>query len=310
MNLQTMIARELKKINLNCPVLRDVPLAPRNTFEVGGPAEVFLEPSDREDLRRIVRFCSLREIPLLVLGGGSNVLISDQGIPGVVVCTTALKKIRREKETLILESGVSVQEASLYAWEEGLTGLEFCYGLPGTAGGAVWMNARCYGREFSRIFVRAEVLDLEGEIGEVDYHSEDWAYKESPFRKQFSGWTILEIRLRLKRGGGSKEARTLMESYYEDREKKGHFRAPCAGSYFKNNYAYGRPTGAILDDLGLKGTRKGGARLAPWHGNIIIKAEPEATARDIFDLGLYLKSEARKAGYDLEEEVQRKGNWR
>jgi UDP-N-acetylmuramate dehydrogenase len=207
--------------------------------------------------------------------------------------------------SLTFFAGTSVDEAVEIAAARGLSGLEFLAGMPGSVGGALWMNARCYEQEMADVVAEAEILE-DGEVLRLRQHKEDFSYKVSPFQER--DCLILTILVLFRR---QKEAciRELMEAHRRDREEKGHYRFPSAGSAFKNNRDFGKPTGKIIDELGLKGLAVGDAQVAPWHGNFIIN-RGKASAADIKNLvdELVLRVEG-ELGITPEPEILFAGDW-
>jgi UDP-N-acetylmuramate dehydrogenase len=276
------------------------------TFGVGGPADLYAVPSDAEDVAELLRFAREYEIPLFTLGGGSNILVSDQGIRGMVMDTRGFDRLEQQGTTVIAGSGLEISTASAFAADRGLEGLHFLYSMPGSVGGAVWMNARCYGH--SVIDVLADVFCVTPEGGILHYtpRFEDFAYKVSPF--QSNGWVILEASFALREGDRS-ALWDAMHGYEADRREKGHFAAPSAGSVFKNDRSLGRPSGAIIDSLGLRGSQIGGARISDQHANIIINTG-DATATDIRHLIELIEQRVEtELGLQLEREVLLAGDW-
>jgi UDP-N-acetylmuramate dehydrogenase len=213
-----------------------------------------------------------------------------------------------------VRSGTTVDEAALTAASSGWGGLDFLAGMPGTMGGAVWMNARCYEVSVSDILEDTEFLAVDG--GErpgtalkpltIARFGGDFSYKKSPFQSREG--IILSARFALRRRDRTELFRR-MEEHRRDRERKGHYRAPSAGSAFKNNRDFGKPTGKILDELGLRGLTVGGAAIAPWHGNIIINTG-NARAADIRALTELAAEKAKAAlGINLEPELLFAGDW-
>jgi UDP-N-acetylmuramate dehydrogenase len=189
---------------------------------------------------------------------------------------------------------------------QGRGGLEFLAGMPGTLGGAVWMNARCGERSVSDVLAGTEILDESGGRLFVPYKDGDFSYKKSPF--QGRDVLVLSAELRVYERDTEELCREA-EALRRDRRAKGHFRAPSAGSAFKNNRAFGKPTGKIIDELGLRGLSVGGAAVAPWHGNIIINTG-NAAASDIRDLVNVVTEKVRAAlGFVLEPEILFVGDW-
>jgi UDP-N-acetylmuramate dehydrogenase len=285
----------------------DEPMAPHSSFRIGGPADLYVLPASAGEAADILRICARESVPAFLLGGGTNILVSDRGIRGVVVDLSRLAGIRVEGSLLTAQAGTLVSDAAEEAGEHGLAGLEFAYSLPGSVGGAVWMNARCYGGEISDVLERVDYLaGASFEARGYEKRNEDWGYKKSPFQDREK--VVLSASFRL-RAGERAELRRKMQSYREDRERKGHFLHPCAGSIFKNNRAFGAPTGQLIDSLGLKGTRIGDAQIAPYHGNIFINAGA-ARAADMRSLIQKVEEEVRtRLGFELEREVILVGEW-
>jgi UDP-N-acetylmuramate dehydrogenase len=294
----------LKTINISGTVLRDEPMSLHTTFKVGGPADIFFIPRDGEDLARGLRGARSLGLPVFVLGGGANILVSDRGIRGLVADLSALSRVRIEGERFSAEAGLPVSAAAERASEAGLGGLDFIYSMPGSVGGAVWMNARCY--ESSIADVLESVVFLDDDLNPATLSKTDplfvsnFGYKKSPF--QGRPWVILEavFRLRSEEPAGIKER---MKGFRLDRTNKGHFMAPCAGSVFKNNRDFGLPSGALIDRLGLRGYSLGAAQISPLHGNIIINTG-KAGASDIKGLMDLMRERVRGAyGFELEPEI-------
>jgi len=298
-----------EKINIRRPPLFDEPLAPRTTFRIGGPADLLLEPETPEEARLIRQICTREHVPVTLLGGGANVLIADSGIRGVTVCTSAMN--RREfllEEGLIrAEAGTPVDTLVREAAQCGMGGLSFLAGLPGTLGGALWMNARCYGSEMSQITLDALVLTEKGSLETIHLSPHHFSYKKSPFQET-NQW-IISLTLKGEPGQNPEELKRQGRAYREDRKTKGHFRSPSAGSTFKNNRAFGSPSGVIIDQAHLRGLSRGEAQIAPWHGNIFIN-RGKATARDMRDLIEEVQQKIyRTRGFLLEPEVVFTGDW-
>lgn len=244
-------------------------------------------------------------------------LISDDGIRGAVLHTCRLNKIRlieSTEETLVqAEAGALMQNLTEFCAEHGLTGLENFAGLPGTVGGAVFMNARCYENSISDVLISASVLYFSEKgctIEEYDYRQEDWGYKRSPFQPQNKRYAelsgnrpvIVSATFRTAPADTAGIHKT-MESRIADRTAKGHFKLPSAGSVFKNNHAFGKPSGQLIDEAGLRGLHIGGAQVAPWHGNFIVNTG-SATAREVMELiGTIQQQVKDKTGFELEPEI-------
>ncbi len=315
-------------------------LSARSSFKIGGKAALLAEPSDEESLAFALTEIRNTKIPYFILGGGTNVLFSDSGFDGIVVSTKKLCGIEivgkqqtespmqaqdcaaknagaknGQKAIIRAAAGESVAALVSFAEREGLAGLEEFAGLPGTVGGAVYMNARCFDREMSDVAAKITWLEWTDNAQAQDgdaasagsfiaksavFAPSDWDYKKSPFTG--TGRVVLSAEFIVQKGDKASIAQKAA-AFIQERKDKGHYKAPCAGSVFKNNRAFGRPTGKIIDELGLKGERRGGAQIAPFHGNIIINAGGASSA-DVRALVDLCKARAKeKFGIDLEEEI-------
>ena len=305
----------------------DEPLAPYTSFRIGGPADLYVSPQSAADAAEILRVCAKESVPVFLLGGGTNILVSDRGVRGAVVDLSRLSGISVGRpadgpaggtvggpaggtvdgRVVTAQAGTPISDVSEFACNAGLSGLEFAYALPGSVGGAVWMNARCYGGEISDVLEQVEYLDIASlQRQRYEMKREDWAYKRSPF--QVPGKVVLAASFRL-RPGDPAQMREAMQSHRQDRERKGHFLHPCAGSIFKNNRDFGAPSGQLIDSLGLKGTRIGDAQVAPYHGNIFINAGA-ARASDMRALIEQVEARVKsRLGFTLEREVILVGEW-
>lgn len=250
---------------------------------------------------------ALREgVPYFILGGGANILVSDQGVSALVISTAGLDSVLHDGEHLKFGTGLPMSRATEVAAAHGLGGIEFLYSMPGSVGGAVWMNARCYGGSISDSLDSVEYFDETGELQVYTTDQRDFAYKRSPFQNR--ACVMLNASFRLV-PTDPQVLRLRMQEYRADREAKGHFRAPSAGSVFKNNHDYGAPSGKLIDSLGLRGLRVGGAEISPEHANIIINTGT-ATALDIRTLIESVQDIVHKRlGLELEREVLYVGNW-
>jgi len=281
-------------------------MAPHTSFRIGGAADLYLVPQDAEELASALTVSRRAGVPCFLLGGGTNILVADRGVRGVVIDLSRVSRIEPAGECITAECGAEISRVSETALQMGLAGLEFAYALPGTVGGAVWMNARCYDREMSDVLRWVDWIDAAGIRRRLTIDPKEWSYKRSPF--QGNDWLILQAGLVLSHGEPA-EIQARMSDHREDRERKGHFRYPCAGSVFKNNRSFGAPTGKLVDSLGLKGRRIGGAQIAPYHGNIIINTDG-ATAADVRGLIELVEGEVRsQLGFQLEREVLLVGDW-
>ena len=311
----------------------DEPMSAHTTFRIGGPADCFAEPSSVSQLVALIEFFSSAGCPVSVVGGGSNLLVADRGIRGAVISTNALVGVSLDDSAEFGDSpgraAVVVRAASgtpmddLVSWcaDRSLAGLERFSALPGSVGGAVFMNARCYERAVSDAFRGAECLVFGSRGCTLERHGMnpgEWDYKKSPFQGRTGpdptvlseGSSIVVSAFFSLSAGNRDELRREMERCAADREAKGHFRFPSAGSMFKNDRAFGKPSGKIIDEAGLRGFSVGKARVAPWHGNIVVN-EGGATADDVRILVEEIRRRVLEAtGFELESEVVFAGDWR
>ncbi len=296
----------LDKINISGTVRTDEPMSGHTTFEVGGPADLYAVPQTVADIIELLAVAEEAGLSWFVLGGGANVLVSDRGIRGLVIDMRAFSQFRREDDELVLGTGLPISDAAERAAELGLAGLEFLYSMPGSVGGAVWMNARCYGYSIDEVLESVLYLDENRRPRRYRARREDFAYKRSPFQNRRV--VMYESRFRM-RPADPAELRERMSEYYRDRESKGHFSAPSAGSVFKNNRDYGAPTGKLLDGLGLRGFQVGQAKVSDLHANIVINTGG-ATAAEIRAVIEHMDRQARaQLGIQLEREVLYAGEW-
>ncbi len=309
--------REIGENIKNCEIFKgdvdfDVVLKEYTTMKVGGCADLFVKPADYDSCACVLKTLSERGIPCFVLGGGSNLVINDDGIRGAVLGSHNLNNIMEEScsddVSLACGSGCTISSIIEYCSLHKIGGLEYFSGLPGTIGGACFMNARCYEHNISEFISKVEYIDLTDEKYELKtYYMEenDWDYKKSPFMSKNA--FIINVYLGNLKVLDSAEQldnfRKQCEFYVEDRRSKGHFKCPSAGSVFKNNRTFGKPSGRLIDEAGLKGTSVGGAQVAPWHGNFIINSN-NATASDIKNLVEYIQKKVfENTGFLLECEI-------
>lgn len=325
MGYTARIMNNVRKIWEKCniqeknPLLRvrfDEPMSLHTTFRVGGPADLYAEPETAEDLEAVLSWCVVERIPVCITGGGSNLVIADRGFRGACISLAAFRSLSLNGERTLVTVGAGYPVDELVNWcaEQSLSGIEQFAGLPGTVGGAVYMNARCYDLSVSDVFFGAEVLyfiDGRYRIVTEGRKEESWGYKKSPFQAGIDGGTtpVVLSAVFLVSPGDPLSIRQTMEQCVRDREQKGHFRYPSAGSMFKNNRAFGKSSGQIIDEAGLRGFSVGDAQVAPWHGNLVIN-RGNARADDIRRLVDEVRETVlKKTGFSLETEVVFAGEW-
>jgi len=296
----------LSKINLDGSWRPDEPLSAHTTFRVGGPADVMVFPRSVADVRAVRALGWDHGVPVFILGRGANLLVADRGIRGIVVNLTTLTAWSQEPGVFRVQAGLDVSAAAELGRSHGFSSLEFLNAMPSTVGGAVYMNARCYGAEVADVLLDATVLDEDNRERTVPFVRQEWDYKLSPFQNR--DWVIVEARFKTV-PATAEAVDAVMRQNADDRAAKGHFRLPCAGSVFKNNHDFGAPSGVLIDRAGLKGLRRGQAAVSPWHANIIVN-EGGASASDIRGLiGEVRQKVAAATGFALEEEVIYAGEW-
>jgi len=317
--IREIINKCLKETPCEISFYYNEPLKDHTTFKVGGPADCLLFPKGkgfRDFCINILNTCRAQDVPVFILGAGANIVVSDKGIRGITLEMSGWKNensgLYFNKGEIVFKSGTNIDEAVNTVSSAGFSGFEFLAGMPGTIGGAVWMNARCYESEIADVLGWAEIINCDHElkssyaIHKIEKNAEDFAYKQSPFQKM--DCVIVSASFKLKKGN-KEEILSNIKKYMEDREKKGHYRFPSAGSAFKNNRDFGKPTGQIIDELGLKSRQIGGAQIAPFHGNIIINTG-NACANDIRALVDETILEVKeKTGFILEPEILFVGEW-
>jgi UDP-N-acetylmuramate dehydrogenase len=295
-----------KKINIKGVVKTAEPMSLHTSFRIGGPADIYTVPADETDVVQIAGLAQAEEVPLFVLGEGANILVADTGIRGIVMDMSDFSAIEVHTKDVYCGAGAEMSRVVETAAQHELSGLEFIYKMPGSAGGSLWMNARCYGVSIAEIPGTVHFLDEELSRRSLELPDPRFAYKKSPFQK--SGAILLYAYFHLQ-PGHKNEIRRRMEEVEADRRRKGHFEYPSAGSVFKNNHSFGKPSGQILDELGLRGLVQGGAQIAPFHANIIINTG-DASAEDVRSLMLHAQRRAfEKHSILLEPEIRLVGDW-
>ncbi len=283
---------------------KNVLLSRHTTFGIGGPADRFAEVEDATLLAELLAAAREHRIPVFLLGEGSNLLVDDAGLRALVI-RNRMGRVDFQGRTLRVEAGAGFHSLILETVEHGLGGLEFAAGIPGTVGGAVWGNAGCYGRSIGDFLVDARWIEPDGTIRRIEPSAFAFEYRESALKR--NDCVLLEVTLELDEGDRGKSLQVI-EDNLELRRRKHPQGQPCAGSYFKNippSHPEERriPAGRLLDEVGAKGLRVGGAAVFEKHANIIVNLGG-ATARDVLQLAAEMKRRVRESfGIELEEEV-------
>jgi len=299
------LARELKA-RVRGEVALDVPLSPHTHYRAGGPADLALFPVDAEDTATALELLRDADCPVTVLGGGTNVLVSDRGVRGAVVLTSALTSLTVTGDDVVAGAGVQSHDVAEAARGAGLSGAEFLTCLPGTIGGACYMNARAYEGEVSEVLSRAATVTPEGQTHLRVLAPDQFAYKRSPF--QGTGELIVEVTLALT-PGDDRMIKERMEQIETSRRQRHELDYPSCGCVFKNDRDIGVSSGALIDRCGLKGYRAGDAQVSPHHGNFVFNtgAASAAELRRVMD---HVRDTVQATtGHALEFEVQFLGDW-
>lgn len=260
-------------------VLIQEPMKNHTTFRIGGPAACFVRPQDAGQVERILHICRENEVPWFILGNGSNLLVSDRGFDGVIIqIYRNMSRIQVSGHHMTVQAGALLSAVAKQALREGLSGLEFASGIPGTVGGAVVMNAGAYGGEMKDVVESVTVLDEEGAVRKLAREELQMGYRTSLVKKK--GYTVLETVLKLNDGDPAAIS-ARMEELKEQRVSKQPLEYPSAGSTFKRPEGYF--AGKLIMDSGLRGFRVGGAQISEKHCGFVINTG-DATAEDVVRL--------------------------
>lgn len=285
-------------------ILIDEPMSRHTTFRVGGPADFFVTPKAKEEVRDVIRICKEAGMPYYIIGNGSNLLVSDAGYRGVIVqIYKEMNEVKVEGDLVKAQAGALLSGIAAKALGAELTGFEFASGIPGTIGGACVMNAGAYGGEMKDVLESVTVLTGEGKIIELGRNELELGYRTSVIAKK--GYIVLGAVLKLERGDGEK-IKTYMDELKEKRVTKQPLEYPSAGSTFKRPEGYF--AGKLIEDAGLRGFQIGGAQVSEKHCGFVINRD-HATAADIMELMRQVQIRVKEnSGVDLEPEVKRLGD--
>ncbi|MCI8326739.1 MAG: UDP-N-acetylmuramate dehydrogenase [Lachnospiraceae bacterium] len=285
-------------------VLLQEPMKNHTTFCVGGPAEFYIIPLE-EQVKEVIKLCQEYDIPFLLIGNGSNLLVSDKGIGGAVIeIGKDIGKIRVEEERVYAQAGALLSKTAFAAMKAGLEGMEFLAGIPGCVGGAVVMNAGAYGGEIKDIIKSVTVLTRKGVMKKISAEELELSYRHSNIIQ--NDYIVLETEFLLKKGD-AEQIRERMDQLKERRLEKQPLEYPSAGSTFKRPKGYF--AGKLIMDAGLRGFQIGGAAVSSKHCGFVINKE-SATATDIHCLIREIQKEVQKQfGVRLEPEVKMVGDF-
>jgi len=284
---------------INGRVLFDAPLRQFTSIKVGGPADSLLFPKDVDEVKKVLRYARKRNIPFFILGKGTNLVVKDKGVRGwAISLTQGMKKVRMEGETVEAEAGLSLQRLVQFSIEKGLTGLEPFFGIPGTVGGGLAMNAGAWGVELKDVLLSMTLMKEDGEVVERSRSRLKFFYRKlalPPF------WIILKGRFQMKKGK-KEEILERVKSYTEMRKRTQPLDYPSAGSIFKNPKE--GPAGKWIEEIGLKGFRIGQAMVSDRHANFIINLG-KASAEEVIHLMEWVERKVyEEKGISLEREVR------
>ena len=285
-------------------VRENVTLAPYTTMRTGGPAALFAEPRNAQQLAHVHQWAQEKGLSLLILGNGSNLLIADSGFDGLVIhLGRALSEVSVFANTLTAQAGASLAAAARAAAQASLTGLEFAAGIPGSIGGAVCMNAGAYGGEIAQVIVSARVLTPEG-VRMVSRDELSLGYRSSAVMQ--NGWVVLEATFELAPGNPDEIKATMADLAARRREKQ-PLQYPSCGSFFKRPVGY--YAGALIEQAGLKGYRVGDAQVSEMHAGFVIN-RGHATSSEIYRLMQEVQRRVQaQFGVTLEPEVRLIGHF-
>lgn len=291
---------QLKELNIG-KVKENEPLANHTTIKIGGPADILIEPSSVENLQKVMELINQHQVKWRAIGRGSNLLVSDKGIEGVVIkLGSGLDELEVDGTELTVGGGYSLVRLSTFISKQGLSGLEFASGIPGSVGGAVYMNAGAHGSDISKILTKAFILFEDGKLEWISNEEMEFSYRTSVLQNKRPGIVINAV---FQLAEGNKEKiQSEMKKNKDYRKDTQPWNFPCAGSIFRNplpNYA-----GRLIEEAGLKGHSIGGAKISEMHGNFIVNSG-NATAQDVLDLIQFVKDKIyENKGVKMETEVE------
>lgn len=286
---------------IGCKAEREVPMSKYTTFRIGGNASVMLTPLNDEQLVSVIKECKKENIKPFILGNGSNMLICDAGLNTVVInmCRPEPEIELVNGDTIVCDAGMNMSKVCNFALDNELTGLEFAFGIPGSAGGAAYMNAGAYGGEMKDVLVECRHIDSDGNLGSLKGDELGLAYRTSAY--EHNGFIITTLVMKLKKGDKA-EIKARMQELLQRRKDKQPLEFPSAGSTFKR--PEGHFAGGLIEECGLKGCSVGGAQVSEKHAGFIIN-KGGATAQDVLDLIKYVQDRVfEEKGIHLEPEVR------
>lgn len=281
-------------------ILLNESMSKHTSFKIGGPADFFIVPNDTDELTHALNICKENNINYYIIGNGSNLLVKDSGYKGMIIQVYKnMNNITVEDECIVAEAGALLSKIANVACENSLTGFEFASGIPGTIGGAVYMNAGAYGGEIKDVIVEAKVINKQGELTSINKNDLCLGYRKSIIQENKN--TIVSAKLKLHKGN-QKEIKALIDDFNNRRKSKQPIDMPSAGSTFKRPEGY--YAGKLIMDSGLRGYSIGGAQVSEKHCGFVIN-KGNATYEDVVNLIEHIKTTVHdKYGVTLEPEVR------
>ncbi|HHW71450.1 MAG TPA: UDP-N-acetylmuramate dehydrogenase [Clostridiales bacterium] len=294
------VFNDIKSIVPDAEILLNEPMSKHTTFRIGGPADIMILPSAEYEIIEILKYCNCNSVPIFIMGNGSNLLVRDKGIRGIVLKIGESFSDATVQDTKILaQAGILLSTLSRLALREGLTGLEFASGIPGTLGGAVTMNAGAYGGEMKDVVVAVNVVDMKGQRTKLDSAMLEFGYRTSAIQRD--GLVVLDVIMELN-VGDAQEIRATMNKLNRCRREKQPLSYPSGGSTFKRPEGYF--AGKLIQDAGLKGYRVGDAQVSTKHSGFIVNIG-NATCADVVQLiEIIQQTVYKKFGVELYPELK------
>ena len=299
MKLYAELFKQINKVTDKANIKVNEPMGNHTSFRVGGPADILVTPADVLEVQALIKICKKNKVNYYLIGNGSNLLVRDGGIRGVVIKLCKLNKIEVEGNKVIAQSGASLYDVTIAALDKGLKGVEFANGIPGSIGGAAAMNAGAYNGEMSMVLGSVLAIDNNGELLTLDKDEMELTYRSSAVLKY--GYTVISVTLNLE-VGDKKVIKARMDDLAKKRSDKQPLEYASAGSTFKR--PEGHYASVLIQDCNLKGTCVGDAQVSEKHSGFIINRK-SASAKDILDLIKLVQNEVQeKFGVRLDTEVK------
>ncbi|MGE4453487.1 MAG: UDP-N-acetylmuramate dehydrogenase [Sphaerochaeta sp.] len=305
--MPTNVRNRVEKINLDHLLMENLDLSTHSSIKCGGSAQFAAYPTNFEELRLLLTYAREHSLPLTVLGGATNTLISDTGIEGLVILTNHLARRHVQGEMFCVRCGCPLDKAISQAIEDGLEGLEMLGGIPGTIGGAIYGNSGANGVQIGDLLYYVDYMTLDGKLHRMQTHLDEFSYRHSPFTGR-NDLIIYEAGFRLRPTTQTSEVRKRKDAVKKIRKQKGMYDYPSLGSVFKN--PEGEKAAKLIDSCGLKGHTVGGASVSSTHANIIVNRDGNATSEDVRVLIEYIRMTVQKrTSITLQEEIHYVGRW-